>query len=58
MDEYVTKMRTFHGSYTEATKALRDFIDEIERGKIQGLHSLHVRGIPRLLPKETRNRPG
>jgi len=24
----------FHGSYTETTKALRDFIDEIEQGKI------------------------
>ena len=55
--KYATKAGVFHGSYTETTKALRDFIDEIERGKIQRLHSLHVRGIPRLLPKETRNRP-
>lgn len=36
MDKYVTKAGVFHGSYTEATKALRDFIDEIEQGKIQG----------------------
>lgn len=56
--KHVTKTRTFHGSYTETTKALRDFIDEIEQDKIQRLHSLYVRGIPRLLSKETRNRPG
>jgi len=36
MDKYVTKARTFHSSCTEETKALRDFIDEIEQGKIQG----------------------
>lgn len=35
--KYVTKAGVFHGSYTETTKALRDFIDEIERGKIQRL---------------------
>lgn len=34
--KYVTKTRTFPGSYTEATKALRDFIDETEQDKIQG----------------------
>lgn len=35
--KYATKAGVFHGSYTETTKALRDFIDEIERGKIQRL---------------------
>lgn len=34
--KYATKAGVFHGSYTEVTKALRDFIDEIEQGKIQG----------------------
>ena len=34
--KYVIKTRTFHGSYTEATKALRGFIEEIEQDKIQG----------------------
>lgn len=34
--KYVTKTRTFHGSYTEAAKALRSFIEEIEQDKIQG----------------------
>lgn len=35
--KYATKAGVFHGSYTETTKALRDFIDEIEQGKIQRL---------------------
>ena len=47
--KYATKAGVFHGSYTETTKALRDFIDEIEQDKIQRLRSLYVRGIPRLL---------
>lgn len=34
--KYITKTRTFHGSYTEATKALRGFIEEIEQDKIKG----------------------
>lgn len=34
--KYATKAGVFHDSYTETTKALRDFIDEIEQGKIQG----------------------
>lgn len=33
--KYVTKTRVFNGSYTEATKALRSFIEEIEQDKIQ-----------------------
>ena len=32
--KYPQKARAFHGTYTEAQKALREFIEEIERGKV------------------------
>ena len=34
--KYKTHVRTFHGTYSEAKAALRDFIDELERDKVQG----------------------
>lgn len=34
--KYKTHTRRFSGTYTEATKALRDFIEEIEQDKVQG----------------------
>jgi len=32
--KYPQKARAFHGTYTEAQKALREFIEEIEHGKV------------------------
>lgn len=34
-NKYPTMTRRFHGTLTEAKKALRDFINEIERGEVQ-----------------------
>ncbi len=34
--KYKTKSRRFNGTYTEAKKALREFVDEIEHDRVQG----------------------
>ncbi len=34
--KYKTKSRRFNGTYTEAKKALREFVDEIEHDSVQG----------------------
>ena len=34
--KYKTKSRRFNGTYTEAKKALREFVDEVEHDEVQG----------------------